>query len=121
MLYDVLKGKQLVVQFFDSFANNPKPDKFIDHQVKCKCGWRGKYKSSRGYTNLQTHILSAHPEYASLTHNTKRNQRLFEDCFYPAKVKSYRTCLDWVIGEFLPFSFVENERTRNQCKVSPWC
>jgi hypothetical protein len=37
MLSDVLRGKQLMVQFFDFFTNNPKPDKFIDHQVKCKC------------------------------------------------------------------------------------
>jgi hypothetical protein len=119
MSSDVLKGNQLVVQFFDFFANNPKPDQFIDHQVKCKCGWIGKYKSSREYTNLQTHIISAHPEYASLMDNTKRNQRLLEDCFYPAKVKSYWTWLDWVIGEFLPFSFVENKQTRNQCNISP--
>jgi hypothetical protein len=94
MSSDVLKSKQLVVQFFDFFSNNLKPDKFIDHQVKCKCGWIGKYKSSQGYINLQAHIISAHPEYASLMDNTKRNQRLLEDCFYPDKVKSNWTWLD---------------------------
>ena len=94
MSSDVLKGKQLVVQFFNFSLKNLKPDKCIEHQVKGKCGWIGKYKSSRGYTNLQAHIISTHPEYASLTDNTTSYQRLLEDCFYPAKVKSYWTWLD---------------------------
>jgi hypothetical protein len=97
-----------VVQCFVFSLNNPK---CIGHQM----WWIVKYKSSRVYTNLHAEIISAHLEYASLTDNTKRNQRLLEDCFYPAKVKSYWTWLDWVIGEF---SFVEKEQTRNQCKVS---
>jgi hypothetical protein len=115
----MLKGKQLVMQFFDFFKTNSKPNKDVEHSVTCKCGWEGKYKSSRSYTNLQAHIVSAHPEHASLTSNSKSNQRLIEDCFYSLKVKSYYGWLDWVIGDLLPFSFVEKKRVRNHCKLLP--
>ena len=80
----MLKGKQLVIQFFDFFQTNSKPNKDVEHSVTCKCGWEGKYKSSRGYTNLQAHIVSAHPEHLSSSElrsvkHLKKQSQDFED------------------------------------------
>jgi len=82
-----LKGKDLVMNYFDFFNINPKPKKDIDRTVQCKCSWKGKYRASRGYTNLQAHIISSHPEYTTLTDNSQKNQLLLSDCFYPSKVR----------------------------------
>ena len=112
----ILKGKKLVIQYFDT---NRKPDKRIEHEVHCSCGWKGKYKSSSGYTNLQAHIVGSHPECLKLTGNLKDDQRLIADCFYSKKVKSYWGWLDWVIGDLLPFSFVEKSRVRENSKFEP--
>lgn len=42
---------------------------------------------------------------------------MINESFYSEKVKSYWAWLDWVIGDLLPFSFVEKERTRKHSKV----
>ena len=77
----MLKRKQLVIQFFDFFKTNSKPNKDVEHSVTCKCGWKGKYKSSRGYTNLQAHIVSAHPGHLSSSElrSVKHLKKQFQD------------------------------------------
>ena len=116
----VTKGKDLVIHYFEFFNINRKPDKEVEYKVNCKCGWRGKYKTSRGYTNLQAHNISSHPEYTLLTDDSTTNQQLISDCFYSPKAKSSNWgWLDWVIGDLLPFSFVEKNRARHNCRLSP--
>lgn len=111
-----LKGKELVVHYFDFFKEN-KPKKDVEYEVKCKCGWEAKFQSCKGYTNLQAHIIAAHPEYVSLTNDTKKNQMLIEEAFCPSKVRTLWGWLDWVIGDLLPFSFVEKQRVRRHSKL----
>jgi hypothetical protein len=107
-----LKGKALVVHFFDFFKSSTKPERDVEYTVRCKCGWNGKYMSNKGYTNLQSHIVASHPDYINLGHDLERNQRLLMESFYPKKVRTYWGWLDWVIGDLLPFRFVEKERAR---------
>jgi hypothetical protein len=81
-----LKGKELVIQYFAFFQAKGKPKPDTDHEVVCKCGWKGKYRTSKGYTNEQSHIVSLHPEYSKLSSNMMNNQMLVSAQFYPSNV-----------------------------------
>lgn len=104
----ILKGKSLVVKFFDLFGNGFKPVSNRVYTAECKCGWKGDFKSSKGYTNLQNHIESAHKDY--IDSDVSSEQQILTSFMYTSKVKTYWGWLDWVIGDLHPFSYVERQR-----------
>ena len=62
-----LKGKDLVVKYFDLFKPGFKAIPGNEYTVQCKCSWKGKFKSNIGYQNLAHHIKTEHLEYTLLS------------------------------------------------------
>ena len=99
--------KQYVECFFEHDGNGV---------YKCKidgCNVKRKKPTGSGYGNVMQHLLSAHPNFKFDFENDM--QKL---CYnYPEKVISAYKWIDWIVINDLPFSFVDNERTRKNASI----
>ena len=88
---------------------------------QCKCTQKRKQIANKGYSNLNSHIAVAHPnwkdEYGS-------SQKLGFSAVVPSQKVSRKGTnifrwLDWVMMESLPFSFCDRELVRQNAVLEP--
>jgi hypothetical protein len=84
---------------------------------QCLCGKVLK-KNRSGYTNLINHLKTAHPNYEREFLDISK-QRAITKYVPSSQGKNIFGWLDWVIMEYLPFSFVEKERSRSYTRLNP--
>lgn len=112
-------GKALVKKFFYLFNGNFKPIASREYDAVCICSWSTKFKSIRGYSNMERHIKASHKNYKELT--VDNEQTLLSEFFYTDKTKTYWGWLDWVARDLHPFAFVEKEGTLKHGGLSGIC
>ena len=71
-------------------------------------------KAGAGWTNTFNHVKSFHPEWEQ---DSKQSQLAFT----ASPVENVYCWIDWVTTNLKPFSFVEEEETRNYTKLKPIC
>ena len=69
-------------------------------------------KAGAGWTNTFNHVKSFHPEWEQ---DSKQSQLAFT----ASPVENVYCWIDWVTTNLKPFSFVEEEETRNYTKLKP--
>jgi hypothetical protein len=72
----------------------------------------------RGYSNLISHVVTAHPKYLEEM-NAHPSCQLITAFMLPPRILNVYGWLDLVINECLPFSIVEKEKFREYCKLLP--
>ena len=81
-----------------------------DGSFKCRCGKLRKQAKGAGFQNLISHVFSDHKDYvADMTSNFSSLGSFVLD----KKTETIYGYLEWVIMADLPFTFVENDLTRN--------
>ncbi|ETI49231.1 hypothetical protein F443_06831 [Phytophthora nicotianae P1569] len=111
--------KQIAAFFFKPFLTEDRDP--TDFQICKASGKTRKHTPKTGYTNLVSHVKSAHPRF----------QLEMEDASIAAtgsllpwvrqKASNRYAWLEWVISGNLPLSFVEMESTRRYTKLPPVC
>ena len=108
-------NKQIAHRFFKLAEGSV--DKYV-----CMCGVQRRQKKNTGWMNLITHIQQQHKDKIENTSKVELHQSLINGKFLPSnKATNIYGWLDWITGNLLPFSFVEDERTRRNAKLEPIC
>jgi hypothetical protein len=121
---DEYSGKELAMFYFDLVPGQDIKSKGLDWQ--CVCGVIRR-QSGNGYTNLTSHVLKKHPNYAEeiAVSRATGNYHAIKDeksknginAFIPVDAYKYFSWIEWICVDLLPFSFVERELTRKYTKL----
>lgn len=91
-------------------------------------------KQNTGFSNLMSHITSAHPNFEEEMKKTKDGKIVgikistpcsdfklinTRDFLVPPKINNIYSWVDWIVNEGLPFSTVEKSLTRKYTNLSP--
>jgi len=89
-------------------------------KYKCRCGQVIKQRASSGSGNLASHVRSKHKNYEDVMKkergNGTNNEILMTYCVSDFSRDVYGW-MDLTIGNFFPFTFVENNLVRQYCKL----
>lgn len=99
------------------FFNEDKPNVW-----KCICGKvRMVNVLTEGYSNLSSHIESAHKQKieARVNEEKAKNSKSFEFISYPMKAKRLHAWIECVVKGLEPFSFVTKQHIRRHMKYEP--
>lgn len=98
-------GKEIYKTFFVQVDEN---------SHKCKsCNGVYSQNTSKGYTNLTTHIQKNHPGWEDSMKVNDHN----DNPFYHKKGNNVFNWVSWIIEDNLPFSFCERTNTRKFTKL----
>lgn len=108
--------KYVVATFFEKQSEQKVGDKVIA-KFLCKCGADFKQDLKKGFPNLMSHLKLKHPEWESVMESKTIDSKASLIRFVNKKATMMYSWIDWITGQNLPFSFVEQETTRRYSKL----
>jgi len=85
----------------------------------CICGARRKCKKGAGYSNLYSHIQTAHPNHQQEVSQFRAANNLLITSMLDSKAINSFGWISCIVENNFPLSFVESESVRKQSKLRP--
>lgn len=86
----------------------------------CRCG-RTYQKSGSGYTNLTGHIKNVHKDFVTVMQAALPSETGSLFCFLENQAMNMYKWINWIVMCDLPYAFVDNKLTRDNCLLDPVC